>query len=70
MNNLCPGNLAYLPPDYVSTVAQRQLSLAYQMGNYNPLTHDIDAKLLEARIKQNQVKHKMQDMMLFTKRLE
>jgi hypothetical protein len=46
------------------TNAQRQLSLAYQMGNYNPITSDIDAKLLEARTKQNRAKHKMQDMML------
>jgi hypothetical protein len=85
MNDLYPGNLVYLPPNYGSmgfdfqrelskgyqqalstacTVAQRQLSLAYQMGNYDPMTHDIDAKLLEARLKQNQAKHKIQDLMM------
>jgi len=78
VTNLNPGGLAYLPPDYLSigslayqqmlsnacNDAQRQLSLAYQMGNYNPLTFDIDQKLLAARLKQNRAKHKMQDMMM------
>jgi hypothetical protein len=78
VDNLYPGKLAYLPPDHLSigslgyqqalsnacNNAQRQLSLAYQQGNYNPLTSDIDAKLLEARLKQNRAKHKIQDMMM------
>jgi hypothetical protein len=78
VNNLNPGGLAYSLPDHLSigsleyqqalgnacTNAQRQLSLAYQLGNYNPITSDIDAKLLEARFKQNRAKHKIQDQMM------
>jgi hypothetical protein len=80
MNNLNPGDLVYLPPDYGSmsggyrqaldNAAQRALYSAYQPGSYNPLTSDIDRKLLAVWFKQNQAKHKIQDMMLFTKRLE
>ena len=43
---------------------QRILYSGYQLKNYNPMTADIDAKLLEARLKQNRAKHKIQDMTL------
>ena len=43
---------------------QRALYSGYQLKNYNPMTADIDAKLLEARLKQNRAKHKIQDMTL------
>jgi hypothetical protein len=43
---------------------QQALIKAYQQQNYDPLTRDIDQKILAVRLKQNQAKHKIQDQML------
>jgi hypothetical protein len=51
----------------LDNTAQRQMYSAYQMGNYNPLTFDIDRKLLSVRLKQNQTKHKIQELMMKTR---
>jgi hypothetical protein len=52
------------------TPYQMSLRRYYDMTNYNPLTHDIDDKLLEVRIKRNKAKHKIQDLMMVRRKYD
>jgi hypothetical protein len=47
---------------------QKQLIARFNQTNYDPMTYDIDMKILSARIQRDVAKHKIQDLMMKRKK--
>jgi ribosomal protein S15P/S13E len=49
---------------------QKQLIARFNQTNYDPMTYEIDVKILSARIARNVAKHKIQDLMMKRKKYD